>query len=129
MFEIDKTILHIIFFYYLLENKDYYIIYLYKRYNNAIIKSRGDNMAQINLRVDDDVKKQAELVCNDIGISLSSAINIYLKKLGREYRIPFDVSVDPFYSKKNIEYLEEKFSEYKKGNMKLIDKEIIDDEN
>lgn len=71
-------------------------------------------MAQINLRVDDEVKKQAELVCNDIGISLSSAINIYLKKLGREYRIPFDVSVDPFYSKKNIEYLEEKFSEYKK---------------
>lgn len=86
-------------------------------------------MAQINLRVDDDVKKQSELVCNDIGISLSSAINIYLKKLGREYRIPFDVSVDPFYSKKNIEYLEEKFNEYKKGNMKLIDKEIIDDEN
>lgn len=86
-------------------------------------------MAQINLRVDDEVKKQAELVCNDIGISLSSAINIYLKKLGREYRIPFDVSVDPFYSKKNIEYLEEKFSDYKKGNMKLIDKEIIEDEN
>lgn len=86
-------------------------------------------MAQINLRVDDEVKKQAELVCNDIGISLSSAINIYLKKLGREYRIPFDVSVDPFYSKKNIEYLEEKFSKYKKGNMKLIDKEIIEDEN
>ena len=86
-------------------------------------------MAQINLRVDDDVKKQAELVCNDIGISLSSAINIYLKKLGREYRIPFDVSVDPFYSKKNIEYLEEKFNEYKKRNIKLIDKEIIDDEN
>ncbi len=86
-------------------------------------------MAQINLRVDDDVKKQAELVCNDIGISLSSAINIYLKKLGREYRIPFDVSVDPFYSKKNVEYLEEKFSKYKKGNMKLIENEIIEDEN
>lgn len=86
-------------------------------------------MAQINLRVDDEVKKQAELVCNDIGISLSSAINIYLKKLGREYRIPFDVSVDPFYSKKNIEYLEEKFSEYKKGNMKLIENEIIEDGN
>lgn len=86
-------------------------------------------MAQINLRVDDDVKKQAELVCNDIGISLSSAINIYLKKLGREYRIPFDVSVDPFYSKKNIEYLEEKFREYKKGNIKLVENEIIEDEN
>ena len=86
-------------------------------------------MAQINLRVDDEVKKQAELVCNELGISLSSAINIYLKKLGREYRIPFDVSVDLFYSKKNIEYLEEKFSEYKKGNMKLIEKDINEDEN
>lgn len=86
-------------------------------------------MAQINLRVDDEVKKQAEIVCNDIGISLSSAINIYLKKLGREYKIPFEVSADPFYNKNNIAYLEEKFNEYKKGNMKLVEKEIIEDEN
>lgn len=86
-------------------------------------------MAQINLRVDDEVKKQAEIVCSDIGISLSSAINIYLKKLGREYKIPFEVSADPFYSKNNIAYLEEKFNEYKKGNMKLVENEIIEDEN
>lgn len=71
-------------------------------------------MAQINLRVDDDVKKQAELVCNDIGISLSSAINIYLKKLGREYRIPFDVSVDPFYSKKILNILKKNLASIKK---------------
>ena len=31
---------------------------------------------------------------------MATAINIYLKKLGREKRIPFDVSVDPFYSPK-----------------------------
>lgn len=72
-------------------------------------------MAQINLRVDDDVKKQAELVCSEIGISLSSAINIYLKKLGREYKIPFEVSADPFYSEKNVKYLEEKYEGYKSG--------------
>lgn len=111
------------------KRNDNNIIYLYKLYNNDIIQLRGDNMAQINLRVDDEVKKQAEIVCNDIGISLSSAINIYLKKLGREYRIPFEVSADPFYNKNNIEYLEEKFNEYKKGNMKLVENEIIEDEN
>lgn len=37
-----------------------------------------------------------------IGMSLSTAINIYLKKLGRERRIPFEVSVDPFYSQENM---------------------------
>jgi len=62
-------------------------------------------MAQISLRVDDDVKKKAEKACEDIGISMSTAINIYLKKLGRERRIPFEVSADPFYSEKNMDRL------------------------
>ena len=62
-------------------------------------------MAQISLRIEDDVKKKAEEVCADIGLSLSAAINIYLKKLGREHRIPFEVSADPFYSAENIDRL------------------------
>ena len=37
-----------------------------------------------------------------LNMSLSTAINIYLKKLGREKRIPFEVSVDPFYSQENM---------------------------
>ncbi len=62
-------------------------------------------MAQISLRIDDDVKKKAEQACADIGMSLSTAINIYLKKLGRERRIPFEVAVDPFYSQENMDRL------------------------
>ena len=54
-------------------------------------------MAQISLRIDDDVKRSAEQVCADIGMSLSTAINIYLKKLGRERRISFEVKSDPFF--------------------------------
>lgn len=62
-------------------------------------------MAQISLRIEDDVKRKAEQVCADIGMSLSTAINIYLKKLGREKRIPFEVAVDPFYSEENMSRL------------------------
>ncbi|MCD8308020.1 MAG: type II toxin-antitoxin system RelB/DinJ family antitoxin [Clostridia bacterium] len=51
-------------------------------------------MTQICIRVDEEVKAQAEAVCDELGMSLSTAINIYLKKLGRERRIPFDLSVD-----------------------------------
>ena len=38
-------------------------------------------MAQISLRIDDEVKKNAEQVCAEIGISMATAINIY--QIGR----------------------------------------------
>lgn len=63
-------------------------------------------MVQISLRIDEDVKKKAEQACEDIGMSLSTAINIYLKKLGNEKRIPFEVAAsDPFYSDENMKRL------------------------
>lgn len=45
-------------------------------------------MTQINLRVDDDIKKQVEAVCNEVGMTLTTAINIYLKKIARDKQIP-----------------------------------------
>ena len=62
-------------------------------------------MAQISLRVDDDVKRGAERTFDDIGLSLSTAINIFLKKVARERRIPFELSADPFYSESNMAHL------------------------
>ena len=44
-------------------------------------------MAQISLRVDDDVKRGAEQTLDEIG-KMSAAINIFLKKVARERRIP-----------------------------------------
>ena len=51
-------------------------------------------MAQISLRIDDDVKHGAEQVLNDIGLSMSTAINVFLRKVAREQRIPFELSAD-----------------------------------
>ncbi len=62
-------------------------------------------MAQINLRVDDDVKRKAEEALDTIGLSMSAALNIFLKAVAREKRIPFELSADPFYSYSNISYL------------------------
>lgn len=84
-------------------------------------------MAELKINVDDQVKKQAEMVCDEMGISLSTAINIYLKKIAREYRIPIEISIDRFYSRKNIEYLEDKLDNYKKGNEKIIEKDLIEE--
>ena len=47
-------------------------------------------MAQINVRIDDDIKSNAEKTLDDIGLSMSSAITIFLKTVVREHRIPFE---------------------------------------
>jgi len=84
-------------------------------------------MAQISLRVDDEVKKGAEQIFDDIGLSMSAAINVFLKKVARERRIPFELSADPFYSEDNIRYLEKKMQDYKAGRLKLSEHELLDE--
>ncbi len=51
-------------------------------------------MAKIstNISIDADVKKQAQELFADLGLDLSTAINIYLKKAISEQGIPFDVT-------------------------------------
>ncbi|MBQ6993099.1 MAG: type II toxin-antitoxin system RelB/DinJ family antitoxin [Lachnospiraceae bacterium] len=81
----------------------------------------------VNFRLDEDVKKSMEQVCSELGLSMSSAFTIFAKKVSREKRIPFDVSVDPFYSESNIRHLEKKMEEYKTGRLQLAEHELIEE--
>ena len=81
----------------------------------------------VNFRMDEADKKKMESVCSELGLSMSAAFTIFAKKVGREHRIPFEVSVDPFYSESNINYLEEKLAAYKSGKLKLSEHELIED--
>ena len=55
----------------------------------------------VNFRMDEDLKKQMEITCKELGLNMSTAFNIFAKKMTRESRIPFEVSYDPFYSEPN----------------------------
>ncbi len=48
-------------------------------------------MATINLRVDDNVKKQANEVFESLGLDMSTAINIFLRKAISYGGIPFEL--------------------------------------
>lgn len=50
--------------------------------------------ANVNIRMDAELKRQFEAFCADIGMSMTTAFNIYAKKAVRENRIPFDVGGD-----------------------------------
>ena len=56
----------------------------------------------VSLKLDADVKESMEQVCSELGLSMSEAFTVFAKKVGREKRIPFEVSVDPFYSEENM---------------------------
>ena len=73
-------------------------------------------MAQLSMRIDDGVKKRAEMACEALGMTMTTAINIYLVKLGNEMRIPFDVSVDPFYSYENQKVLARSIGQLNAGH-------------
>ena len=82
-------------------------------------------MAQVSFRIDDKIKRDAEQVCDDIGISMSAAITIYLKRLGKERRIPFDLVADPFYSAKDIALLDKRIADIKAGK-NISEHELIE---
>lgn len=73
-------------------------------------------MAQttVSVRMDDTLKKEFDSVCNDLGLSMTTAITMLAKKMTREKRIPFEVSVDPFYSDENMERLRKSIAQMEK---------------
>ena len=71
----------------------------------------------VNIRIDEDVKKSMEETCKELGITMSAAFNICARKMSREKRIPFEVSIDPFYSEKNIKALKESIKQLEKGKV------------
>ena len=76
-------------------------------------------MAQtlVNVRMDEDVKKKMEATCKELGITMSTAFNRFARKMCREKRIPFDVSIDPFYSESNMNAIKESLNELKNGKV------------
>lgn len=83
-------------------------------------------MVNVNLKMDADVKKSMEQACAELGLTMSAAFNIFARKVGREKRIPFEVSVDPFYSESNIRYLEKKMQDIKEGKAHFTEHELIE---
>ena len=83
-------------------------------------------MANVSIRVDDAVKRQAENICSELGMSLSTATNLFYKKLISYGGIPFELRVDPFYSEENQGHLEKVIHNYYKGKSQLIHKNMAE---
>lgn len=94
-----------------------------------ITKKEVAFMAQtmVNFRMDEDLKKGMEQACKEMGLSMTTAFTMFASKVSREKRIPFEVSVDPFYSESNINYLRSIIADIESGKAKLVEHDLIED--
>ena len=81
--------------------------------------------ANIYVRIEPDVKKQAEDILSSLGVSASSAINMFYKQIIIRNGLPFDVSL-PFSQPADISKLteEELSSELEKGYMQITEGKV-----
>ena len=75
-------------------------------------------MGNLTVRIDDDVKKDAEILFEKLGMSISGAINIFFRQAIREQAIPFAI---------RVKTKEEKYNEYfNPYNMKILEESIAE---
>lgn len=77
-------------------------------------------MAQLLVRVDDDVKKDADKLFGEIGMTTQTAVNVFLREARRVHGFPFALNVDPFYSESNMKVLRESVSQMNDSNYPKI---------
>lgn len=57
-------------------------------------KSRKNAVSQIAVRVDDELKKEATAIFNELGLDMSTAVKLFLKQSVLTRSIPFEVKLD-----------------------------------
>jgi DNA-damage-inducible protein J len=95
----------------------------------------------VNIRMDSELKKQAEELFNELGMNMSTAFTIFVRQSVRQRKIPFEISApaspvragytvplgeedDPFYSEKNLRHLQEAAKAADEG--KFVQHELIE---
>lgn len=89
-------------------------------------------MAQstITARVDEKDKVRFDAFCSNVGLNTSTAINLFVKAVLRENRIPFEITqaTDPFFSEINMAYVKKSVQELREGKGTAHELIEVDDE-
>ena len=74
------------------------------------------SLATISARIDADDKRMFDSFCSSVGLTASGAMNLFVKKVIMEHRIPFEIGCDPFYCESNLRFLREGVEALNAGN-------------
>ena len=83
-------------------------------------------MANVQVRVDENLREQAQTVAASMGIDLACAVRMFLTQMVRENGLPFRPSGDPFYSAQNQAHLAKAIADMNSGKNCSVH-ELIDE--
>jgi DNA-damage-inducible protein J len=84
-------------------------------------------MAQINIRIDDELKSRADSIFEELGLNMTTAFTMFIRQTIRQGGIPFEITTrtDPFYNAENMKLLRESIKKAEEG--KLTVHELIEE--
>jgi len=74
-------------------------------------------VANLQIRVDEDLRAQAQQVAGALGMDLTTAVRVFLKQMVAEKALPFRPVIDPFYSTSNMEALKISIAQLESGRV------------
>lgn len=83
-------------------------------------------LTTMSIRVDENDKRRFDDFCNKTGLNASVAVNMYIKAVLKDNRIPFEITADPFYSRENMNRLKKRIDDVNSGKSTLKEHELIE---
>ncbi len=77
---------------------------------------KTSTQANLSIRVNREDKEAFENFCNNTGMNVSVAVNMFIKAVLKDKKLPFEVADDPIYSKESIERLNQSIANLNSGN-------------
>ena len=72
-------------------------------------------MANMQIRIDDDLKAETTLLLDQMDLDPTTAVRMFFKEICRTHALPFKPKADPFYNKANIANLEKALENVRHG--------------
>ncbi|MDR1067659.1 MAG: type II toxin-antitoxin system RelB/DinJ family antitoxin [Clostridiales Family XIII bacterium] len=80
----------------------------------------------LSIRIDKTIKSQAEKFFSEIGMSMSTAVNVFFRQTLRQGKIPFEISADAnaYFNEANMKIIQESIRQLDEG--KVVEKTIAE---
>jgi DNA-damage-inducible protein J len=83
-------------------------------------------MADLQVKIDDSLRDDAQMVANQIGLDVATAVRMFLVQMVKTNGLPFQVVAEPFYSAANQRYLEHA-AEAVKNSANIVHHDMIEE--